>query len=443
MPEADYGELDQLLARLVDRVITAEEFARLEALLNDDVASQERYMHYLGLHADLRDAGEQPELQTRRVGEGDSRNVRAVRKVAWLSGAAAALLLFGLSVTHFLRSSEGGTTPILRVAEWNGAVGWTGDGGRSVHGIKTGDELGGGTLEVVAADSWAELVFDDGTRVWASGPAIVRFSEGPEGKHIFLRRGELSLDVAPQSSGYPLLLQTPSAEVQVLGTQFNVTADVSATQLAVHEGLVRVTRLADGKTRDVPADHHVVAALDRKTDFDALPRGESVRSWKCDLQRDVRQGYWRSGAGERPGSLRAETHLFRGDFGERKDPVLLHSVVVRPSDSNGTPVLLTEGARLRVAGRLERSCAVSFGFGTHRVRGVLSGKYAVSRKIELAEQAEGKFEIELSLDDITRMKESFPESPAGQELGWMWVQTVWEDAGLEVMSVDLIGRSDG
>ena len=94
-----------------------------------------------------------------------------------------------------------------------------------------------------------------------------------------------------------------------------------------------------------------------------------------------------------------------------------------------------------MVGRLERSCAVSFGFGTHRVRGVLSGKYALSRKIELAGQAEGQFEMELSLDEIPRMKESFPGSPAGQELGWVWIQTVREDAGLEVMSVELISRS--
>ena len=442
MPESDHGQLDRLLTRLVDKTITGEEFAALESLLNGDVGAQERYMHYLGLHADLQGVVEEPELQVEGGGEKSFRADRRSRAMVWLTGTAAALLLLGWSVIHFLRPSEGGATPILRVAEWNGAVGWTGDGGRSVRGIKIGDELTGGTLEVVAGDSWAELVFDDGTRVWASGPAIVTLSEGPEGKRIHLREGELSLDVAPQASGYPLRLGTPSAEVEVLGTQFNVTADDSATRLAVHEGLVRVTRLADGKTRDVPADHHVVAALEMETGFDALPRGESVRSWRCDLQRDVCQGYWRPGAGESSGFLRAETHLYRGDLGQRKNPILLHSVVVRPSDSNGTPVLLTEGARLRVVGRLERSCAVGFGFGTHRVRGVLSGKYNLSRKIELAEEAEGKFEVELYLDDISRMKEIFPESPVGQELGWMWIQTVREDAGLEVTRVELISKQE-
>ena len=76
------------------------------------------------------------------------------------------------------------------------------------------------------------------------------------------------------------------------------------------------------------------------------------------------------------------------------------------------------------------------------MRGVLSGKYNLSRKIELAEEAEGRFEIELYLDDIPRMKESFPESPVGQELGWMWIQTVREDVGLEVTRVELISKQE-
>ena len=185
MPEADHGQLDRLLARLVDKTITGEEFTALETLLNGDAGAQERYMHYLGLHADLQGVVEEPDLQVEGGGEKSFRADRKSRVMVWLTGTAAALLFFGWASIHFLRPAEGGSAPILRVAEWNGAVGWTGEEGRPVRGIKIGDELAGGTLEVVAADSWAELVFDDGTRVWASGPAIVRFAEGPEGKRIF------------------------------------------------------------------------------------------------------------------------------------------------------------------------------------------------------------------------------------------------------------------
>ena len=91
---------------------------------------------------------------------------------------------------------------------------------------------------------------------------------------------------------------------------------------------------------------------------------------------------------------------------------------------------------------IAQTCAVGFGFGTHRLRGVLSGKYALSRKIELAGQEEGQFEIELYLDEIPRMKESFPESSVGQELGWMWVQTGREDVGLEGTRVELISKQE-
>ena len=56
MPEADHGQLDRLLTRVVDKTITGEEFAALETLLDGDAGAQERYMHYLGLHADLQEA---------------------------------------------------------------------------------------------------------------------------------------------------------------------------------------------------------------------------------------------------------------------------------------------------------------------------------------------------------------------------------------------------
>ena len=41
-PDADHGQLDRLLTRLVDKTITGEEFAALETLLNGDAGAQER-----------------------------------------------------------------------------------------------------------------------------------------------------------------------------------------------------------------------------------------------------------------------------------------------------------------------------------------------------------------------------------------------------------------
>lgn len=440
MPESEHAHLDQLLSRLVEETISQDDLVVLETLLDGDVDAQERYLHYLELHKDLKDAvGNQKGLLNREGNMIALKDRRRLSVPGWI-GAVAAVVLLGLALFHLWTASGEPEKMILTIADCNGVLEWTGQGGKTDRSLSAGDALSGGTLEVTAANSWAELVFSDGTKVWTSGPSIVTFSEGAEGKRIHLRQGELSLDVTPQLSGYPLLLQTPSAEAKVLGTQFNVTANNVATRLAVHEGLVQVTRLVDQKTQDVPADHHIVAALERRTSFVALPRGEPVTSWECDLRYDVRQGYWRPGAEWRLGSLDAETHLFRGDFGKRRNPILLHSVVVSPSAPNRTPVLLTEGARLRVRGRLDRSCNVALGFGTRRARGVLSGKYNLSRYIEVGEGVEGRFEVELDLGDIPRMKTRFPASTIGQELGWIWIQTVREDAGLEVTSVELIDR---
>lgn len=306
-----------------------------------------------------------------------------------------------------------------------------------LHGLRVGQSLDSGTLESLGANSWVEIAFHDGTSVWVSGPGALTFSETARGKLIRLREGELSLDVTPQPKEAPLRLLTASAEIEVLGTQFNITADQSSTRLAVNKGLVRVTRLADGRVQEVPADHHVVAALEQETKFDALPRGESVEIWKAELPKDVRQGQWRAGQDGEPGFVRAESHLYRGDG----DPLLLHSVVVSPRNANRSPILLTEKARLRIVGQLDRSHSVSFGFGTHRVRGGLAGKYDAWREIELEEDANGRFEIEVSIEEIPRLKDRFPESPVGHELAWLWIQTVKEDAGLQVISVELV-RSD-
>ena len=140
---------------------------------------------------------------------------------------------------------------------------------------------------------------------------------------IRLREGDLFLDVSPQPEGKPMRVITPSAEAVVLGTQFNVSASPLSTSLTVNEGNVQVTRLADGSVQEVKADHRVIAALEHESPFQASPRGDSVRIWKSEFPRDVRQGSLGFGAEGRPNELHAEAHLFRGDYGETIDPVLL------------------------------------------------------------------------------------------------------------------------
>ena len=59
-----------------------------------------------------------------------------------------------------------------------------------------------------------------------------------------------------------MLIHTPVAVLEVIGTQFDVEAGPESTMLYVREGKVQVRRVGDGRTVDVPANHRVVATAD-------------------------------------------------------------------------------------------------------------------------------------------------------------------------------------
>jgi hypothetical protein len=77
-----------------------------------------------------------------------------------------------------------------------------------------------------------------------------------------MRLREKSVRIGLQIAGYAIPSSvTRSSQAQrrgvnddVLGTQFNLDAEASATTLAVNKGLVRLTRLTDGKVVEVPAN---------------------------------------------------------------------------------------------------------------------------------------------------------------------------------------------
>jgi|MEHZ01.2.fsa_nt_MEHZ010487623.1_3 ferric-dicitrate binding protein FerR (iron transport regulator) len=431
-----FGDLCQ---RYFLETISKEEMIELDSLLNGNKGLRLKFAAASRLDTNLRDAASSFE---RKKDKAESSITRGYRKWHLGMSAVAALVLIAILVSQFYPGSfsdesSGVTEGIARIADLNGAVTWIADGEQTEGRLKVGNELTGGTLEVSSLDSWAKIVFRDSSTVWVSGPAVVTISDGGDGKMIRLREGDLSLDVSPQPEGKPMRVITPSAEAVVLGTQFNVSASSSSTSLTVNEGTVQVTRLADGSVQEVEADHGIVAALEHESPFQASPRGDSVRIWKSEYPRDVRQGSLRFGAEGHPDVLRAETHLFRGDYGEKIDPILLHSAVVGPAAGKMQPVLLSKEARFLIQGHLDQSFQVSFGFGTHHARGGLSGKFSTDRKIEVEPDTDGYFEVELTLADFRRLRSRFVESPVGHELGWFWVQTTKKDVGLSVYSVEL------
>lgn len=355
----------------------------------------------------------------------------------WSGAAAVAAAIVLIAVVFWWQRAE---PEIVRITEVNGTAWWTGAGGRVVSALEAGRSLRGGTLELLSADSWADLLFRDGSTVTISGPSMLTISEQRQ-KALYLRSGSLSANVRPQPADKPMLVHTPTSRMKVLGTQLDVEAELSTTVLTVNAGRVRMTRLIDGSVADVPAHHQVVASADRSIELKVTRRPDPVTTWQGELPADRLYGRWLPGSDGGDGRLRTAPLL----LGPPEEPATLHMVLLSVSRDRPNPVVLTRDATFHVRGWIARPGTVFFGFTAKHSRGGFAGKFLIERRFEvMAEQGEA-MEIQLRLDTFApqerelteKYPEGFPASPIGLELFDWWCGTVHEDIGLEIAHVML------
>lgn len=249
--EADSETLQQELRDSVEARTTFKRFAQLDAVLRE-VADTERT-------AMISQAG------------GSNAPIQTTATIQYIRGALAiaAGIAVMLTVTLYYQYVNANRN-IARITGINGTLSWIGDGGQIVQGdssqrestrwsntLSVGAELPGGTIEGMAPDSWFKLEFHDGSTGMISGDSILTFSDQGQ-KELRLRQGQFSADVMPQPEGKPMMIHTSVAVLRVIGTQFDVEAGLESTMLYVREGIVQITRVHDGKTIDVPANHRVV-----------------------------------------------------------------------------------------------------------------------------------------------------------------------------------------
>jgi len=279
----------EFLLRYLDGNLTPQEQARVADLLRSDpearaflrdVAEQavtiadverveERHKGELEARRDW--AGKQHEMSSRVRGPG-------IHLARWPWAVAAAAVIAFIASMYFQQPSI--EPEIAKITGLNGSLQWTGDGGRVFHDLRVGTGLPGGTVEGMAPGSWFELEFNDGSTVTISGNSMLTFADHGQ-KKLYLKEGNVSGNVKPQPTGKPMLIYTRSAMLEVLGTQFEVEAELAVTTLNVSSGRVKVKRLSDGTTVDVPAKHRVIAAADRE--MLPIPAPEAVSQWRSQL----------------------------------------------------------------------------------------------------------------------------------------------------------------
>ncbi|OAI46472.1 hypothetical protein AYO44_11340 [Planctomycetaceae bacterium SCGC AG-212-F19] len=431
-------ELERLLNGLADGLLSEDEEARLADILRGDAAARRHYRHWMTLHAALmwdyaataaENASAQPVMPSQR----------SWRRAAAI--AAALLVVAGLSLL-WLRSQDQ-RAQAAWVEEVQGTVSWNNGTGVRPVSIESSVRVPGGTLVLEGEDAFAQLRFDDGTLVTLNGEAELGFSDDGQ-KRLALRRGTLNAQVQPQPAGRPLLVRTPTAEVEVVGTDFAMSSDSNETKLNVETGSVKLRRLMDGKTVEVNSRQTVVASL-AATQMKPAATKAAPMQWRQTFDQapaPAQQGRWLRAGNGLPGRMRATAYV----AGRRKDDttVIHHGVGVHPPTVGpGGFVTLGNESVVRVRYRMERETLLVCFLSCQRTEGGFAGNFLLLHPAtKTPPDADGWRMATLPVSAARAVVAAKYPTPIGTQLRMLVIQTFEQDVGLEVAEVEIAPRTE-
>lgn len=240
--KSNVQETMQLVGLLLEQQISADQFQRLNDLLQQDAGARRVYIQSMHMHQQL------PELVLRRYADQPSTaNItRDSTWQRWVIGLVvlAATVLIAIGWSEFSKQDEHGLVPpILTASELDVTaestdpnvavvtaaidVGWS--DGRVLH---PGDGAAPGVLKM---DSGVlRLEFYSGAAVLLEGPAEFELISSTV---AVLSSGRLRAHVPPEARGFTIL--SPRGKLVDQGTEFGVVAlDSGETQVHVFDGLV-------------------------------------------------------------------------------------------------------------------------------------------------------------------------------------------------------------
>lgn len=208
---------------------------------------------------------------------------------------AAAILMTLLAVSTITILSSGrrdaSLRMIARLEQVNGTVTVTSVDAKS-RPDQPGTELqSGDTVRTGAGLSSAVVTYPDGTRVLVLDSTSVTLADDGQ-KSAVVHSGTLSASVAKQPSNAPMLLVTPQDRVEVLGTRFVLQAKATGTDVSVNHGRIRLTRLSDGQSIEVPAGRRVMSSAESELTLQDIP--SAPVDWSVDFEDGLPSG-WQTG----------------------------------------------------------------------------------------------------------------------------------------------------
>lgn len=428
------SEIEDLFERCHTHQLSDEQMGELAILLDSDPDAARRFVEEMTLSANLGSVMQASRLTPLRNHHGRRSFSQRAVPILLLVFLAFALI----PGTDLFFSSE--TEVIGTIAGSGGSLVWTAGNGQLVDLPGQGGGVTGGTIEGLSPDAWFCLEFRDGSRVTVSGISVLTVSDEGQ-KRLRLREGRISVSATQQPDKRPMLVWTRSAELQVLGTQFDVISDANQTSLSVSEGQVRLRRRSDRQELVVPAMHRVV--VDPVLPLELQQPG-TVRFWESDVAAGPGcYGRWVPAEGGDPAIQRSAPLI-----PEKAPNITLDLLSLSVVSPDGADVLLESDAQVEVTGRIKSACRIYCGINVSNSSGEFAGKYrldAGNRQPLTTPDADGNFRLVYSLQttwldpSVEDEKERFEPSPHGRMLDHVWFfANAAERSGLEVTQVRLI-----
>lgn len=295
-------DLDRVLNELVDGMLTEADEQRLAEWLRTDASARRQYRHFLALHADLHwdyAAAVVSEPETHWQSEQGQRSQRWNARITWTVAGLLLVALTGVSLLawHWRAHLRLERPAIGNIVPLAGEV--TVADGKKIQAISQEAQLRlGSSIHVMGLAGLAVLRLDDGTEISLAGETRIECHRQEGQTTVILREGHLSANVTRQVAGRPLLIHTPGAEMQVLGTRLAVSADNEVSELGVRHGRVLLKRMTDGESVDVVTGQ--CAVVSQRAVLEAKPWPKTPEAWSEDFENGLPEG-WRYGQWLRDG----------------------------------------------------------------------------------------------------------------------------------------------
>lgn len=271
--------IEELLSHSVDGGLDADEAKLLEEALAQDPDLSTQVLFEESLIARIRDLEPEPvapdfsqailkEIQGTPAGSWTHRLGRFLEDILvplTAAAAAVALVLIQFQPSQGpYGSPQAASLQILASLQIQKGRVRIGD---QFHQAPTKLEVASGVL--IQGDAKSEYALDIYSGVEMRPSSGARFSLEPRG--VQLSQGSVRLDVIPGRGSFSVV--TPHAVAKVLGTEFEVAANSTGTELKVHEGLVALATETSAVLCHANESAHVKAKLP-----DMVQKGPSPRA---------------------------------------------------------------------------------------------------------------------------------------------------------------------